>query len=240
MDRENNKKPLIIIGGATGVGKTDLSIKFAKAVNGSIISADSMQVFQGFDIGSAKIKPEEMQGVKHYLIDILGPDDEFSVFDFKRLAEGAMEDIYEQGKIPIIVGGTGFYIQALLYNIQFTEEDVDQDYRNKLWKESEVKGAEYLHSMLKEADPEAAKAIPPNNIKRVIRALEFYRQNGTRISEHNAEQRTRKSPYNFASFSLLNHVIWRLAKWRVFSFIADAQSSRLIMSSDPSRFCARR
>ena len=120
---ENNKKPLVILTGPTGVGKTELSIKLAKKINGAVISADSIQVYRHMDIGSAKIMPQEMDGVKHYLIDIINPDEEFNVFVFQKLAKNAMDEIYNQGKIPIITGGTGFYIQSVLYDIDFNEED---------------------------------------------------------------------------------------------------------------------
>ncbi len=198
------KKPLIILTGPTAVGKTELSIKLAKAVNGEIISADSMQVYKKMDIGTAKIMPEEMDGIPHYLIDVLDPKEDFNVVLFQQLAKEAMEKIYEKGKIPIITGGTGFYIQALLYDIDFTKNDGDMSYRESLEQLAKEKGAEYLHEMLSKVDKEAAKAIHANNIKRVIRALEFYKQTGRKISEHNEEERKKTSPYNFVYF-VLNH-----------------------------------
>ncbi len=198
------KKPLIILTGPTAAGKTDLSIKLAKAVNGEIISADSMQVYKKMDIGTAKIMPEEMEGVSHYLIDVLDPKEDFNVVLFQKLAKEAMETIYAKGKIPIITGGTGFYIQALLYDIDFTENDGDMSYREKLEQLAREKGTAYLHQMLSNVDEEAAKAIHANNIKRVIRALEFYKQTGRKISEHNEEERRKSSPYQFVYF-VLNH-----------------------------------
>ena len=198
----SDKLPLVIISGPTAAGKTDLSIALAKAIGGEIISADSMQVYKRFDIGTAKIRPEEMDGVMHYLIDIFEPDQEFNVFVFQKLALEAMEQIYQNGHIPIIVGGTGFYIQSVLYDIDFTEEETDKDYRHMLEEKAKSEGAEVLHAMLQEVDPEAAEQIHANNIKRTIRALEYYHETGSRISEHNEEQRKRSSPYNYVYFVL--------------------------------------
>lgn len=199
---ENVKKPLVILTGPTAVGKTEISIKLAKAINGEIISADSIQVYKHFDIGSAKVTKEEMDGVKHYLIDVLEPDEEFNIYVFKKLAIEAMDEIYAKGKIPIIAGGTGFYIQALLYDVEFSEEEGDKTYRHMLEKKAEIEGVTSIHNMLKEIDPEAAKEIHENNLKRVIRALEYYNETGMRISEHNKEQRQKESPYNFKYYVL--------------------------------------
>ena len=196
------KRPLIILTGPTAVGKTKASIGLAKALNGEIISADSMQVYKYMDIGSAKIRPEEMQGVKHYLIDELEPDEEFHVVRFQQMAKKAMKEIYAKGKIPIVVGGTGFYIQALLYDIDFTESNEDTEYRQELEQLAKDKGTEYLHDMLREADPVSADTIHANNVKRVIRALEFYHQTGEKISEHNEQERAKVSPYDFCYFVL--------------------------------------
>ena len=196
------KRPLIILTGPTAVGKTKASIGLAKALNGEIISADSMQVYKYMDIGSAKIRPEEMQGVKHYLIDELEPNEEFHVVKFQQMAKQAIEEIYSKGKIPIVVGGTGFYIQALLYDIDFTESNEDNDYRSELERLANEKGAEYLHDILREVDPVSADTIHANNVKRVIRALEFYKQTGEKISEHNEQERAKESPYEFCYFVL--------------------------------------
>lgn len=196
------KKPLIILTGSTAVGKTKASIQLAKAIGGEIISADSMQVYRHMDIGSAKITSEEMQGVKHYLIDVLEPDEEFHVVKFQQLAKEAMEEIYAKGKIPIVVGGTGFYIQALLYDIDFTENNEDTAYRKELEQIADTKGAEYLHEMLREVDEKSAENIHANNVKRVIRALEFFKQTGQKISEHNEKEREKSSPYAFCYFVL--------------------------------------
>ena len=196
------KKPLIILTGPTAVGKTKASIELAKALNGEIISADSMQVYKHMDIGSAKIRPEEMQGVKHYLIDELEPDEEFHVVRFQEMAKKAMEEIYAKNKIPIVVGGTGFYIQALLYDIDFTESNEDAPYRKELEQLVVEKGAEHLHELLQAVDPKSAEVIHANNVKRVIRALEFYKQTGEKISEHNEQERAKASPYEFCYFVL--------------------------------------
>jgi len=196
------KRPLIILTGPTAVGKTKASIGLAKALNGEIISADSMQVYKYMNIGSAKIRPEEMQGVKHYLIDELEPDEEFHVVRFQQMAKEAMEEIYAKGKVPIVVGGTGFYIQALLYDIDFTESNEDGAYRQELEQLAKEHGAEYLHDMLRKVDSASADTVHANNVKRVIRALEFFRQTGEKISEHNEQERAKVSPYDFCYFVL--------------------------------------
>lgn len=197
----SNKDKLIIISGPTAAGKTALSIKLAQDIGGSIISADSMQVYKGMDIGSAKISEEEMDGVKHYLIDILDPKDDFDIAQFKYYAREAMKDIKASGKIPIVVGGTGFYIQALLYDIDFNvNADEDTSLRDELTKLAQEKGNEYLHNMLSEIDPVSADLIHANNTKRVIRAIEYYRLTGEKISEHNKDQREKKSPYLYKYF----------------------------------------
>ncbi|MGN0291722.1 MAG: tRNA (adenosine(37)-N6)-dimethylallyltransferase MiaA [Lachnospiraceae bacterium] len=199
---KTQKRPLIILTGPTAVGKSDLSISLAKAVNGAVISADSMQVYRFMDIGSAKISKSEMQGIPHYLIDEFMPEEEFNVVKFQEYAKRYMEEIYQKGQIPILVGGTGFYIQAVLYDIDFTSENEDTAYRRQLEALAEKKGAEHLHDMLKEVDEESAKTIHPNNIKRIIRALEFYKKTGKKISAHNETERQKESPYNFAYFVL--------------------------------------
>ena len=196
------KKPMIILTGPTAVGKSALSVELAKQINGAIISADSMQVYRHMDIGSAKITPGEMQGITHYMIDELEPDEEFHVVRFVTMAKEYLNKIYADGKIPIIAGGTGFYIQALLYDIDFTKQQCDETYREKLEALAKERGAEYLHGMLREVDPASAEAIHANNIKRVIRALEFYHLSGKKISEHNETERQKQSPYNFAYFVL--------------------------------------
>ena len=196
------KKPLIVLTGPTAAGKTHLSIALAQAVNGEIISADSMQVYKYMDIGSAKIRPEEMQGVKHYLVDELLPEEEFHIVKFQQMAKAAMEEIYAKGKVPILVGGTGFYIQAITKDIDFTQADQEDGYRRELEQLAAEKGNDYLHTMLQEVDPVSAKEIHANNVKRVIRALEFYHQNQSPISAHNQEQKGHETPYNLAYFVL--------------------------------------
>ncbi len=196
------KKPMIVLTGPTAVGKTELSISLAKKINGSIISADSMQVYKYMDIGSAKITKEEMCGVKHYLVDELMPEEEFNIYRFKEMALKALEEIYAEGKIPIIVGGTGFYIQGLLYDIDFSETAADEAYRKEMEDYSRENGAHALHELLREVDPESCDAIHENNVKRVIRALEYYHQTGQKISDHNKKEREKQSPYNFVYFVL--------------------------------------
>lgn len=196
------KQPLIILTGPTAVGKTALSIELAKEISGEIISADSMQVYRYMDIGSAKIKTEEMKGIPHHLIDVLNPEDEFNVFRFQEMAKKAIEGIYERGHIPIIAGGTGFYIQALLYDIQFHEEEGASEVRKRLEQEAATLGNEVLFERLKSVDPKSAEIIHPNNTKRLIRALEFYELNGSKISTHNQTEREKQSPYDFCYFVL--------------------------------------
>ena len=196
------KQPLIILTGPTASGKTALSVELAKRIGGEIISADSMQVYRYMDVGSAKVTIEEMEGVPHHLIDVLDPQDSFNVVTFQEMAKEAMKKIYANGHIPIVAGGTGFYIQALLYDIDFTDNDGDMEYRHQLEELAKEQGAEVLHSMLKEVDPPSAEAIHANNVKRVIRALEFYKKTGQRISDHNEEERQKESPYNFAYYVL--------------------------------------
>ena len=199
----NQKQKLIILTGPTAVGKTDLSIRLAKEINGEIISADSMQVYKGMDIGTAKITTEEMQGVRHHLLDCFDPDEEFNVAVFQRMAKEAASDICSRGGIPILTGGTAFYIQALLYGIDFNEEDHDDSYRNSLYEIGESEeGKKKLHSILSECDPEYAISVHYNNMKRVVRALEYYHFTGRKFSEYNDEQRQREAEYDFCYFVL--------------------------------------
>lgn len=209
------RKPFVVLTGPTAVGKTALSIELAQAISGAIISADSMQVYKHMDIGSAKIMPEDMEGIRHYLVDEFEPDEEFHVARFVERAKECLNEIYLEGKIPIIVGGTGFYIQALLYDVNFSEQNANTEYRKELEHLAEEKGAEYLHKMLKEVDEASAEAIHANNRKRVIRALEFYHLTGTKISEHNETEKQKTSPYNFAYFVLTDnrkHLYERIEK----------------------------
>ena len=201
--KQSAKQPrLVILTGPTAVGKTDLSIALAKRIGGEIISADSMQVYRHMDIGSAKIMPDEMDGIPHHLIDVLEPAEEFNVVSFQQMAKQAMDGIYDRGRIPIVTGGTGFYIQALLYDIDFTDNDEDTALRRKLEEIAKTQGSEVLYERLKSIDPESCEIIHANNIKRVIRAIEFYEKTGMKISDHNKMQRQNSSPYNFAYFVL--------------------------------------
>lgn len=195
------KEPLVILTGPTAVGKTKLSIALAKAIGGEIISADSMQVYRHMDIGSAKIRLEEMEGIPHYLVDVLEPWEEFHVVRFQQMAKEAMKKIREHGHIPILVGGTGFYIQAIVKDIDFTENEASP-YREELTRLAEEKGADFLYEKLQKVDPKSAQIIHAHNVKRIIRALEFYQMTGKKISEHNKEQREKSSPYQFTYFVL--------------------------------------
>ncbi len=194
---------LYVITGPTACGKTAVSIELAKRINGEIISADSMQVYKYMDIGTAKVTPKEMRGIKHYMIDELYPDEEFSVAIFQKMAKKYIAEIKSKGKIPIIAGGTGFYINALLYDTDFTETHVDTEYRNKLCSLAQKNGNDCVHDMLRSVDPSSAESIHTNNLKRVIRALEYYKQTGCRISEHNMIEKQRKIVYN-VSIKVLN------------------------------------
>lgn len=194
--------PMVVLTGPTAVGKTKLSIRLAKAIDGEIISADSMQVYKYMDIGSAKIRREEMEGVPHHLIDILEPWDEFNVVVFQNKCKECLAGIYQRGHVPILTGGTGFYIQAILRDIDFTENEENTSIRRSLEELAKEKGAEYLHEMLKRVDAESAAAIHPNNIKRTIRALEYFRLTGEKISEHNEQERQKQEAYNSCYFVL--------------------------------------
>ena len=193
---------MVILTGPTAVGKTALSIGLAKAIGGEIISADSMQVYEYMDIGSAKIRKEEMDGIPHHLIDVLRPWDSFNVVVFQKLCKEALTGIYERRHIPIVTGGTGFYIQALLRDVDFTENEESSEFRRKLEKFARENGAAALHERLLQVDPASAESIHANNIKRTIRALEFYHLTGQRISEHNEEQRERERAYRSCYFVL--------------------------------------
>ena len=195
------KKPLIVIAGPTACGKTDISIDLAEKIGGEIISGDSMQVYKYMDIGTAKVTKEEMRDIPHYLVDELYPDEEYNVMLFQQKAKQYMEGIYSRGHIPIIVGGTGFYINALVYDNDFSEEE-ESKIRKELYAVAENEGAEKLHAMLAEVDPEYAANIHHNNVKRVARALEYYRLTGEKMSEHNKNAKEKETPYNLAFFVL--------------------------------------
>lgn len=200
---ENNKPTLIILTGPTAVGKTELSIRLAKEINGEIISADSMQVYRGMDIGTAKITDDEKQGVSHHLLDCFDPDEEFNVAIFQEMAKKAIAEIHSRGHIPILTGGTAFYIQALLYGIDFNEEEHDDRYRNSLYEIGATEeGKQQLHQMLTECDPEYAVSVHFNNMKRVVRALEYHHYTGRKFSEYNEQQRQKQAAYQFCYFVL--------------------------------------
>ena len=196
------KQPLIIIAGPTAVGKTALSVALAKRISGEIVSADSMQVYRGMDIGTAKVTKEETCGVPHHLIDVLDPKDPFNVMTFRSMVKDAVRGIASRGNVPVLVGGTGFYIQSVLYDVQFEEDASSEELRKELEQEADVLGAEKMHERLRALDPDAAEAIHPNNIKRVVRALEYCLSTGRKISVHNREQRERTSPYSFLFYVL--------------------------------------
>ena len=199
---ERERKPLIILTGPTAAGKTNLSLSLAKAVGGEILSADSMQVYRHMDIGSAKIGREQMGNVAHHLIDVLEPWEEFHVVRFQELCRESMKGIYERGHIPILTGGTGFYIQAVVKDIDFTENEENAKFRQEMEALAEKEGAAALHARLQAADPEAAAAIHENNVKRTIRALEYHMLTGQKISEHNEAEKKKESPYRFCYFVL--------------------------------------
>lgn len=217
------KKPLIVITGPTSVGKTENSIKIAKALHGEIISADSMQVYRHMDIGTAKITQEEMQQIPHHLIDCMNPDEEFNICLFKEMAMKSIDEILKRGHFPIIVGGTGFYIQSVLKDVDFAKEDSNQEIREELNRIYEEKGAAFLHAMLREIDPDAALAIHENNVKRVIRAIEFYRLTGEKISTHNTEEAQNESPFDYMYFVINNEreILYQRIEQRIDQMLED-------------------
>lgn len=217
------ENPLIVIGGPTASGKTDLAIEVAKKINGEIVSADSMQVYKYMDIGTAKPTKFQMQGIKHYLIDEIYPDDEFNVAIFKSKAKEYIEQIYKLGKVPILVGGTGFYIQAVVNDNDFTDKEADTSYRDKLYEEAREKGNQYLHDKLKQVDSVSAQKIHYNNVKRVIRALEFYEQTKMPISVHNNVEKQKVSPYKlkYILLDLDRQILYDKINLRVNKMIKD-------------------
>ena len=198
-----NPKPLIIIAGPTGVGKSHMGIRLAQIIGGEIISADSMQIYRGMDIGTAKVTEDEQEGVRHHLLNVASPLEAYSVARYKEDAASAVEAVIGRGHIPVVVGGTGFYIQALLYDIDFDEESGEDAELRSYYSDLAAKhGPSYLHEQLETIDPESADVIHPNNIKRVIRALEYHAHTGKRISEHNREQAVKSGPYQSVFFVL--------------------------------------
>ncbi len=197
------KKTLVVIAGPTACGKTAVSVELAEKIRGEIISADSMQVYKYMDIGTAKVSEAEKKGIKHYLIDELYPDEEYSAAVFKDLAKRYSKEIYQKGKTPILVGGTGFYINAFVNDINFDKTDVDYSYRQELQTIADEKGIDFLFDMLRKCDPESSEIIHPNNVKKVIRAIEYFKQTGEPISMHNSVEKEKVSPYDTV-FAVLN------------------------------------
>ena len=196
-------KPIVyVIGGPTASGKSKLAVELAKKVNGEIISADSMQIYKEMNIGTAKVNKEEMQGVQHYLLDFVSPDERYSVSNFKKDAEKAIEEILEKGKTPIVVGGTGLYIDSLIYGIEFQNEEVDLEYREKLNKIADEKGLESLYKKAQEIDPEAMKKISINDRKRIIRVLEIYHKTGKTKTEQELQSRKNEVKYEYKVFAI--------------------------------------
>lgn len=191
-----------MIVGPTASGKTRLSIELAKEINGEIISADSMQIYKYMDIGTAKPDTEEMSGIKHYLINEVFPDEEFNVAKYRELANGYIDQVLKNGKHPIIVGGTGLYINSMIYNINFSETISDWEYRDELKQEAEEKGNRFIYDRLVEVDPEAAAKIHENDIKRVIRALEVFKHTNKTMTYHNNLSRLMPPPYRYLVFGL--------------------------------------
>ena len=196
-----DKPKVIVICGPTASGKTSLSISLAKKINGEIVSCDSMQIYKEMDIGSAKPTVEEMQEIKHYLVDFVSPEKRYSVSEYKEDASKAIEEIINKGKTPIIVGGTGLYLNSLIYNIQYNEMEVDLNYRRELEKEAEEYGLEVLYNRAKEIDPEAMEKESANDKKRITRVLEIYNATGRNKTE--LEKKSRKEvPYNYLIFGI--------------------------------------
>ena len=196
------KDKLIILAGPTASGKTSVSIDLAKRIGGEIVSADSMQVYRGMDVGTAKIKADEMQGVKHYLINVLDPTEDFNIVKFQDMVKYSIEEIRQNGHIPILVGGTGFYIQSVIYDIDFDKQDDNGDIRKALEEEYDKMGADFMYEKLKKIDSVSAENIHKNNKKRIIRAIEYFLINNALISAHNESQRKKDSPYDFRFFVL--------------------------------------
>ena len=205
MNRYQQDKPLLILAGPTAVGKSDFSVKVAKALGGECISADSIQVYKGLNIGSGKITEEEMEGVPHHLLDILDPKEDYDASAFQRMAREKVEEIYRRERLPILVGGTGFYIQAMLRDIDFQEEDEAEKerLRSKLEKEMKERGSIALHEELKLADPVSAEEIHPHNRQRIMRALEYFYLHKSPISKHNREEKEKEALYD-SLFLVLN------------------------------------
>ena len=199
---EKEKPMLIVVAGPTASGKSTAAVELARMIDGEIISADSMQVYRYMDIGSAKITKEEMMGIPHYLIDVADPTEDYDVVRYAREAKAALSDIISRGKVPILCGGTGFYIQAVTRDIDFSETGSLPKYREELTDYAAQHGNTALHEQLKNIDPVSYETIHPNNLKRVIRALEYYKETGMTISAHNEAERQRETPYDLHFFVL--------------------------------------
>lgn len=197
-----NKPTVIVICGPTASGKTALSIELAKRINGEVVSADSMQIYKDMDIGSAKVTPEEADGIKHYLIDFVRPDERYSVANYKQDAKNAIEEIISKGKIPIVVGGTGLYIDSLIYEIEYNDIEIDEEYRKELEQIKEKEGLEVLYKKALKIDPEAMKKISQNDSKRIMRVLEIYHSTGKTKTEQEIESRVNEIPYNYKVFAI--------------------------------------
>ncbi len=197
------KKPkVIVIAGPTASGKSKLAVELAKRINGEIVSADSMQIYKEMNIGTAKIMPKEMEGIKHYMLDFVAPDERYSVSAYKKEAEKCIEKILAKGKTPIICGGTGLYINSLVYGIEFNEEKIDEEYRNKLNNIAENEGLEGLYNMAMEIDPEAMEKISKNDKKRIIRVLEIFHKTGKTKTQQDIDSRNKDLKYDYKIFVL--------------------------------------
>ena len=197
-----NKPTVIVIAGPTASGKSSLAVELAKKINGEIISADSMQIYKDMNIGTAKITEEEQQGIKHYMLDFVSPNERYSVSSYKKQAEKCIEEIINKGKTPIVCGGTGLYIDSLIYNIEFLEEKIDETYRNKLNQIAENEGLEKLYNMAMEIDPQAMEKISKNDQKRIIRVLEIYHKTGKTKTEQDIESRKNETKYDYKVFAI--------------------------------------
>lgn len=197
-----NKPTVIVIAGPTASGKSNLAIELAKTINGEVISADSMQIYKDMNIGTAKVTDKEMENIKHYMIDIVSPDERYSVSQYKKEAESAIEKILDKGKTPIICGGTGLYINSLIYGINFADEDVDEKYREELNKTAQEEGLERLYNMAVSIDPEAMEKISKNDQKRIIRVLEIYHKTGKTKTQQEIESRSKELKYNYKVFAI--------------------------------------
>lgn len=221
--------PLVVIVGPTAVGKTAVSIKLAKRVGGEIISGDSMQVYRGMNIGTAKLTEQDKEGIPHYMIDILEPDEEFSVAQFQEKVTGYITEILARGKLPILVGGTGLYVRSVIDHYDFSPVGIDNDYRQQLLKQAESNGNDFIHKKLQEVDPEAARRLHPNDIRRIIRALEVYRQTGRSINTFQYNEKTLPPKYHLGYFGLImdRSSLYRRIEQRVDKMLEDGLAAEV-------------